>query len=79
MDRNRLFEYLRRRRPTVDGHAIPLLPDMRTRAFRRDLKNRADFFTDVRELQTHPEVELCQPEPRFSRGKTKTASFKAVS
>lgn len=58
IDRDRLFEYARRRRPTADGGPIRLLPDIEVRRFVRDLKNSADFFTGVRELQTHPDVEL---------------------
>lgn len=42
IDRDRIFDYLRRRR----------LPDAGQRQIRRDLRNRADFFSDVRELQT---------------------------
>ena len=58
IDRDRLFEYARRRRPTADGGPIRLLPDIEVRRFVRDLKNSADFYTGVRELQTHPDVEL---------------------
>lgn len=42
IERDRLFEYMRRRR----------LPDEGQRQIRRDVRNRADFFADVRELQT---------------------------
>jgi hypothetical protein len=49
IERDRIFEYLKRRR----------LPDAGQRQFRRDLRNRADFFADVRDLQTPAEaVEL---------------------
>jgi hypothetical protein len=57
IDRDRLFEYVRRRRPAADGHRpLPLLPDADVRRYVRDLRNRADFYTSVRELQTHPDV-----------------------
>lgn len=57
VDRNRLFDYVRRRRPAPDGRrSLPLLPDMDVRRYVRDLRNRADFYTSVRELQTHPDV-----------------------
>lgn len=42
IERDRLFEYMKRRR----------LPDEGQRQIRRDVRNRADFFSDVRELQT---------------------------
>jgi hypothetical protein len=58
IDRDRLFDYVRRRRPAADGQgSLPLLPDMDVRRYVRDLRNRADFYTSVRELQTHPDVE----------------------
>jgi hypothetical protein len=44
MDRDRLFAYK------------SILPDESVRAYLRDLKNRADFYTEIRELQTHPDV-----------------------
>jgi len=56
MDRDRLFDYVRRRRPAAEGRPVRLLPDTRRRQYVRDLKNRADFFTDVRDLQTHADV-----------------------
>lgn len=46
IDRDRIFNYMSRRR----------LPDAGQRQLRRDVRNRADFFADVRELQCHPEV-----------------------
>jgi hypothetical protein len=64
IDRDRLFEYVRRRRPTIDGRSVRLLPDMRLRGFLRDTKNAADFYTDVRELQTHPDVEMYEVSRR---------------
>ena len=42
IERDRIFEYMRRRR----------LPDEGQRQIRRDVRNRADFFADVREIQT---------------------------
>jgi len=57
IDRDRLFEYARRRRHSADGQRpLPLLPDAGVRRFLRDLRNSADFYTSVRELQTHPDV-----------------------
>jgi hypothetical protein len=47
VDRDRLFEYMKKHRLPREGH----------RKIRRDMRNRADFFTDVRELQTHFEAE----------------------
>lgn len=46
IDRDRIFEYMKRRR----------LPDEGQRQIRRDVRNRADFFADVRELQTPREA-----------------------
>lgn len=46
IERDRLFEYMKRRR----------LPDEGQRQIRRDVRNRADFFSDVREIQTPGEV-----------------------
>jgi hypothetical protein len=46
IERDRIFEYLKRRR----------LPDAGQRQLRRDLRNRADFFADVREIQTASDV-----------------------
>lgn len=57
IDRDRLFEYVRRRRLAADGREpLPLLPDADVRRYVRDVRNRADFYTSVRELQTHPDV-----------------------
>lgn len=47
VDRDRLFDYMKKHRLPREGH----------RQIRRDTRNRADFYTDVRELQTHFEVE----------------------
>jgi hypothetical protein len=46
IDWDRIFEYRKRRR----------LPDEGQRQIRRDVRNRADFFADVRELQTPHDV-----------------------
>lgn len=46
MDFDRIFEYMKRRR----------LPDEAQRQIRRDARNRADFFSDVREIQTPSEL-----------------------
>jgi hypothetical protein len=42
IERDRIFDYLKRRR----------LPDAGQRQIRRDFRNRADFIADVRDLQT---------------------------
>ena len=42
IERDRIFEYMKRRR----------LPNEGQRQIRRDFRNRADFFADVRDLQT---------------------------
>lgn len=47
IERDRIFEYMKRRR----------LPDEGQRQFRRDFRNRADFFADVRDIQTPSELE----------------------
>ncbi len=47
IERDRIFEYMRRRR----------LPDEGQRQIRRDFRNRADFIADVRDLQTPSEAE----------------------
>lgn len=46
IDFDRIFDYMRRRR----------LPDEGQRQIRRDVRNRADFFSDVREIQTPSEL-----------------------
>lgn len=48
IERDRLFEYMKRRR----------LPDEGQRQIRRDFRNRADFFGDVRDLQTPTDPSL---------------------
>jgi hypothetical protein len=45
-DWDRIFEYTKRKR----------LPDEGQRQIRRDLRNRADFFSDVRDIQTPHDV-----------------------
>jgi len=47
IERDRIFEYVKRR----------ALPDEGQRQFRRDARNRADFFADVREIQTPSDVQ----------------------
>ncbi|MBV8489469.1 MAG: hypothetical protein JO199_02990 [Candidatus Eremiobacteraeota bacterium] len=73
IDRDRLFDYKRRRRHTADGRSVPVLPDVGVRRFLRDLRNRADFFTGVRDLQTHAEVEPYEPELRFGQNQKTVA------
>jgi hypothetical protein len=46
IDRERIFEYL----------ATHEVPGARARRIRRDLANAANFYEDVREIQTHPDV-----------------------
>jgi hypothetical protein len=46
IERDRIFDYLKRHR----------LPDESDRQLRRDLRNQADLFADIRELQTHPDI-----------------------
>lgn len=45
--RERLFDYVKR-------HGVPGEIE---RQIRRDMRNRADLFSDIRELQTHPDIE----------------------
>jgi hypothetical protein len=47
IDRDRLFDYMKKHRLPKEGH----------RKIRRDVRNAANFFTDVRELQTHFDAE----------------------
>jgi hypothetical protein len=46
IDRERIFEYQKRKR----------LPDAGQRQIRRDVRNAADFFADVRDIQTPHDV-----------------------
>jgi hypothetical protein len=50
IERDRIFEYMKQRR----------LPTWIQRQIRRDYRNRADFFADVREIQTPPDVEAAE-------------------
>ena len=52
IDRDRLFAYARTHQ----------LPGARTRMIRRDLRNAANFYEDVREIQTHPDVVVMESE-----------------
>jgi hypothetical protein len=47
IDRERIFHYL----------ATHDVPGASARTIRRDLRNAANFYQDVREIQTHSEVE----------------------
>lgn len=47
VDRDRIFEYVRSKR----------LPSAADRALRRDVRNSVNFFEDVRDLQTHGDIE----------------------
>jgi len=47
IDRDRIFDYVKTHK----------LPGERARQVRRDLRNSVDFFSDVRDLQTHAEVD----------------------
>ncbi len=47
MDRERLFDYL----------ATHDVPGARARRIRRDQRNAANFYEDIREIQTHVDVE----------------------
>lgn len=46
IDRERIFEYRKKHK----------LPGEGVRQIRRDLRNTADFFTGVRDIQTHADV-----------------------
>jgi hypothetical protein len=47
IDRDRIFHYLKKHR----------LPDEADRALRRDLRNQVELYADLRDLETHPDVE----------------------
>ena len=47
IERDRIFDYLKHHR----------LPDEVDRQIRRDLRNSADLYGDLRDLQTHPDIE----------------------
>ena len=63
INRDRLFSYAR-------AHE---LPGTRSRTLRRDLRNAASFYEDVREIQTHPDVVEMTSEP-VPRLRLKSAS-----
>lgn len=46
IDRDRIFTYQKKHK----------LPSEGVRQLRRDLRNSVDFYTAVREIQTHPEI-----------------------
>ncbi|HEV3152253.1 MAG TPA: hypothetical protein VGZ02_00455 [Candidatus Baltobacteraceae bacterium] len=50
IDRDRIFQYMKTHR----------LPGETERQIRRDMRNAADFFTGVRELQTHSEIQFVE-------------------
>lgn len=54
IDRDRIFEYMASHR----------LPGPRDRIRLRDERNTANFYEDVREIQTHPDVVVVQEPPR---------------
>ena len=47
IDRDRLFHYIKKHR----------LPDEADRALRRDLRNQVELYADLRDLETHPDIE----------------------
>jgi hypothetical protein len=47
IDRDRIFQYIKKHK----------LPDEADRALRRDLRNQIELYADLRELQTHRDVE----------------------
>ena len=47
IERDRIFEYMKRRR----------LPDAGQRQIRRDARNSGDLYADVRDLEFHPDIE----------------------
>lgn len=47
IDRDRLFHYLRKHK----------LPGEADRALRRDLRNQVELYADLRDLQTHPDID----------------------
>ncbi len=53
IDRDRLFLYCKTHQ----------LPSMRQRSRLRDERNAADFFEDVRDIQTHADVEIIVQRP----------------
>lgn len=63
VNRDRIFEFAKKRRRTVDDPPRwqPVLPTEDTRRFVRDVRNRANFYEDVRDLQTHSEIVAVRP------------------
>lgn len=53
IDRERIFEYRKRHK----------LPGEGVRQIRRDIRNAADFYTDVRDIQTHSDVTAQSASP----------------
>lgn len=53
IERDRIFDYMKRRRLPRESH----------RQYRRDFRNRVDFFADVRDLTWQSEVAELRPEP----------------
>jgi hypothetical protein len=47
VDRDRLFAYIKSHK----------LPDEADRALRRDLRNKVELYADLRELETHADIE----------------------
>ncbi len=68
IDRDRLFHYVRTHE----------LPGARARAIRRDQRNAASFYEDVREIQTHPDVvpayDASVPSESVTRLRLRSAS-----
>jgi hypothetical protein len=59
VNRDRIFDFVKRRRNVVVGRPQPLLPDANVRRYLRARKNAAaDFYGDVRDIQTHPDIEV---------------------
>lgn len=61
IDRDRIFDYL----------ATHDVPGARARRIRRDLRNTANFYEDIREIQTHADVE---PLDELTRRRFRSAS-----
>lgn len=60
INRDRIFEFAKKRRRTVGDSRgwQPFLPTEETRRYVRDLRNAANFYEDVRDLQTHSEIRV---------------------
>ncbi len=61
VDRDRIFDYL----------ATHEVPGPRARRIRRDVRNAANFYEDIREIQTHADVE---PLDELSQRRFRSAS-----